>query len=104
LGLRMVAHYLDSRRTRDCCSYSPVLYDGLRLSFWPLFSMGYLPTKLNCVQNRGMFHDSLFKHLHITLILLIILVLTIVIIVREDFMDILDNNPIASTCSSCGRS
>jgi len=46
-------------------------------------------------------HDSLFKNLHISMILLIVIVLSIVVVVREDFLDILDNNSVTSECKSC---
>jgi len=49
-------------------------------------------------------HDSLFKNLHISIIVLIILVLSIIVVVREDFLDILDNNSVASECQTCGGS
>ena len=51
-----------------------------------------------------MFQESLFKNLHISIILLIILVLSLIVIVREDFIDILDNNSVTSECQSCGGS
>jgi len=49
-------------------------------------------------------YESLFKNLHISIIVLIILVLSIIVIVREDFLDILDNNSVASECQTCGGS
>jgi len=49
-------------------------------------------------------YESLFKNLHISIIILLILVLSIIVIVREDFIDILNNNSVTSECQSCGRS
>ena len=56
------------------------------------------------VKNREMIHESLFKNLHISIIILIIIVLSLIVIVREDFIDILDNNSVASKCQTCGGS
>ena len=66
------------------------------MPFGSLFYVGNL-----FVKNRGMNHESLFKNLHISIIILLIVVLSIAVIVREDFMDILDNNSIASECQTC---
>ena len=49
-------------------------------------------------------YESLFKNLHISIIILLILVLSIIVIVREDFLDILDNNSVTSKCQTCGGS
>jgi hypothetical protein len=53
------------------------------------------------VKIRGMFQESFFKNLHISIILLIIVVLSMIVIVREDFIDILDNNSVAPKCTTC---
>ena len=66
------------------------------MSFGSLFYVGNL-----CVKSRGMFQASLFKNLHISIIILLVLVLSIIIIVREDFVDILDNNSVATQCQTC---
>ena len=49
-------------------------------------------------------YESLFKNLHISIIILLILVLSIIVIVREDFIDILNNNSVTSECQTCGGS